>query len=162
MKLKRRAVMRKTAFCMGTRKLAEWGDKSFEWAGFWLGKPPKDSLRRLLQWCGRALRTPYVVSHFGASGPSLELCEIGRQAGRSKAAIGISLSHAIDTLRRQGSLKLKLLLDLVDSRCSKATNPLSAASISGWFDPARPPQYCAEFYLRLIARLRPDIPRAGE
>jgi hypothetical protein len=98
-----------------------------------------------------------LLVRFGASGQEpLTLRQIGQQHGLSISGMGLRLTRALDSMRREGSLKLRTLLECVDCGCAHTHAPLSPAPVSTWQDSTRPFRYNPEFYVRLIARLRAD------
>jgi hypothetical protein len=99
----------------------------------------------------------FLTLRFGATGQAPQTDrQIGQQHGLTKAAVGLRLTGIVRSMRRQGSLKLRTLLEYIDSVCASSKAPLSPALVSTWQDPARPFRYSPQFYVCLIAQLRPD------
>jgi hypothetical protein len=106
------------------------------------------------------LRQPLLL-RFGAEGqPAKGPTRIADQLGMTRSAAAKNLIRAIECLRRRGGFRLRFLLTKSALGRSLGTRPLTSATVAAWFDPAHPPKYCAEFYFRLIARLRRGIPVA--
>ena len=96
----------------------------------------------------------FLILRFGASGQEpLTFRQIGQQHGLTGSAVGAGLSRAIGSMRREGSLRLRTLLEYVDSACASSHARLSPALVSTWQDPAHPFEHSPQFYVGLISKL---------
>jgi hypothetical protein len=120
---------------------------------------PGDLLRQIDNLAANCLpekQRALLTRYFGAAGqPPQTLRQIGQQHGVTCGAVGQCLFRAADLVRRQGGLWLRTWLACIDKACASSHAQLSPALISSWQDPARPFRYSPQFYVRLIARLRP-------
>jgi hypothetical protein len=98
----------------------------------------------------------FLTLRFGASGQEpLTFRQIGQQHGLTGSAVGAGLSRAIGSMRREGGLRLRTLLECVDSACASSHARLSPALVSSWQDPAHTFEHSPQFYVLIIAKLRP-------
>ena len=119
-------------------------------------KTPADLVRMIDDLISRLpeRRRTILTFYFGATaeGP-LTYREIGLQCGITGSRVGQQLSGALEWIRREGSVRLLALLNLVEGVCSGVPMPLKTKMVSAWQDTARPFRYRPEFYVRLIHRL---------
>ena len=122
-------------------------------------RTPADLLRQIDDLVSRLSEQDraFLTLRFGGTGQAPQnYRQIGQQHGLTAGAVWHRLPCAIDWMRRQGSLRLRSLLHHVDSVCATSHAPLSPALVSTWQEHARPFRYSPQFYVRLIAKLRPD------
>jgi hypothetical protein len=104
-----------------------------------------------------------LTMRFGAAGRGrISLSEIGEKQGLSGSAVGQRLIGAVRWMRREGSLKLRALLNHIDGLCVKRQVAFSPELVLSWKDPARPLRYSPPFYVEMMSQLREaDITAEG-
>jgi hypothetical protein len=99
----------------------------------------------------------------GAESGELEMLEsIARRAGITKQWVSQVALVCVIRIRKSGSLPLKFHLERLKARCNMAHCALSPDVLGRWLDAgSATPRFALPFYIRLIARLDPDIKAEG-
>ena len=125
---------------------------------------PADLLRHIDNLVSRLpeQKRAFLLLRFGGTGHEPQTFrEIGQQHGLTGSAVGLGLSSAIRSMRREGSPRLRTMLEWVDSVCASRHTLLNSSLVSAWQDSTRPFRYNPGFYVRLIANLRCELGVAG-
>jgi hypothetical protein len=89
------------------------------------------------------------------------LREISMRFGATTGSVSFRLTCTIRAMCRQGSLKLRSLLDFLDRLCDGNDDRISSALASTWRGHTRPFQHSPEFYVGIIAKLRSEAGRSS-
>ena len=104
----------------------------------------------------------WLTLYFGDTGVTPHsIYQISRRAGVTPSDVSYRLTSAIRGMRRQGSLRLRSLLDFLDRLCDGNNDRISSALASTWRGHTQPFEHSPEFYDAIIAELRSDVGRSS-
>jgi hypothetical protein len=104
----------------------------------------------------------WLTLYFGGNGLAPQsVREICMRSGATTECVSSRLLWTIRAMRRQGSLKLRNLLDFLDRLCDGDDERIGSALASTWRGHTRPFEHSPEFYVGIVAKLRSEVGRSS-